>query len=433
MIFLVVGICALALALYPRRLAVSGRIMAAFCCTNSLCYFLFVLQGGIMPELGWLGRKTYVETGLFTPLAVTAYLLLALAAFMSFSNRRDIGHLAKEQAEIAIPVAVSYALIAYLTFAGIYIVASLGPDTIMSYRGYGTIKDLDEIYQFNPVGRLVAGTFRFLLMFLIAVAILSLKSRRYAVSCAALLPIAIGCILGVAEASRIISVYLTVAGICFFLIDRKVAGTIAGALAIAFVGYALEARSHYDLGLAYVPQYLGDSLGRGYLLTIVTNVSSTLFVTSASIESAFPSAYVLNYKILSLLPTINLIDHFQAVKDLNEQRIASYLPFNAFAEAWVFGWPYYVYLWVVLFVSGYSVNSSMKYGRIPFAVLLGALLIGILFASQYPLRNSLRYFYALIGLRLVLGYYFRYHARQASRALQWAQIVRRRRQRSAPR
>jgi len=141
-----------------------------------------------------------------------------------------------------------------------------------------------------------------------------------------------------------------------------------------------------------------------FILPAIANISMGLLVTSGSIELAIPHAYAVDFKILSIMPTINLIDGFQAVKDLNEQRISFSMPFSAFGEAWAFGLPYYLYLWAVLFFSGYCVNSSLRHGRFWYALLLGSFLIGLIYASQYPLRNSLRFFYILMLARYMIGW-----------------------------
>jgi hypothetical protein len=148
----------------------------------------------------------------------------------------------------------------------------------------------------------------------------------------------------------------------------------------------------------------------------IANLSMGLLATSGTIETAIPNAYALDFKILSIMPTINLIDGFQAVRALNEQRMSWYMPFNAFGEAWAFGLPYYIYLWVVLFFSGYCVNSSLRHGRFWYAVLLGAFLIGLIYASQYPLRNSIRFFYILILVRYAIGWLAAYGRPKLPRA-----------------
>lgn len=428
MVYLFLTIIAGLLALYPSSIALSGRIVAAYACLTCLSYLIFVGRGGFMPEIGALQNEVYINTGLFTAHAITAYLLVILAFYLAASHFRDARIMRSRNVSIQIPAIVLYLTILYSTLVGFYIIISLGFGTIVSYSGYGTIKDLNEIYEFNPVAKLVVTTFRFVIICLIAMAILGFSPRRYAGSILAIVPISIAIMVGLAEASRVVAVYMTVAAICFVMMDKKIFAALGGLLALAALGYCLEARGHSMLGLAYVPKYAANAFGDlDSLGALVVNVSSALFVTDGAVSKAVPEAYGLDYKIYSFLPTVDIIDNFQVVKALNEQRIASYIPFNAFGEAWAFGFGYYAALWVFIFISGYCVNASTKYGKVVYILFISVFLISLMYASQYPLRNSMRYFYLIIGLWAVMTYFRngiakrRLRTHQAMTVAQWRQ------------
>ncbi|HZF45781.1 MAG TPA: hypothetical protein VEZ26_05570, partial [Sphingomonadaceae bacterium] len=208
-----------------------------------------------MPEIGALQNEVYIDTGLISAHAITAYLLVALAFYLATSHSRDARIMRNTSVSIQIPSSVLYLTILYTTFVGFYIVISLGFDTIMSYSGYGAIKDLNEIYEFNPVAKLIVTTFRFVVICLIAMAILGFGPRRYAGSLLAIVPISIAVMVGLAEASRVVAVYMAVAVICFVIMDKKIFAAVGGLFALAALGYCLEARGHSMLGLAYVPRY----------------------------------------------------------------------------------------------------------------------------------------------------------------------------------
>ncbi len=404
MILPIVIALSLMLAFYPGRAALSGRMVAAFCGTNCLTYLLVTGDSDLV-ELKSLQRVASSDNGLFTGHVVTALLLLALSGFMAFYGRRHLAPMNRSNVGITVSPAFAVALLLYATFAGIYVWSKVGWDTVWSYRGYGSIKDLQDIYRLDPIGKLMASTLNFVTLALIGTAIFAWMNRWRYIALLSTVPISIGFLLGLASGSRITAVYMVAAGACLYLTEKKFTATICAVLAIVLLGYSLEARSHNYLGLGYVPEYLEATLANAtFILPAIANISMGLLVTSGSIELAIPHAYGVDFKILSIMPTINLIDGFQAVKDLNEQRISFAMPFNAFGEAWAFGIPFYLYLWVVLFFSGYCVNSSLRYGRLWHALLLGSFLIGLIYASQYPLRNSLRFFYVLMLARYMIGW-----------------------------
>ena len=417
MLFVIVAILALALVVNPGHVTLSGRIVAVFCFFCCLTFAVFLAQGGRMPEMGSLAPMVSLEAGLLTAHGLQAVMLLCLAAFMSYTSREyaleDKGaHIALD----SLPI-ITGLLAVYATLAALYIIYTLGIGTVLSYQGYGTIKALHDIYIENPLGKLVAGTFRFVVLVLIAAAILALNNRRHDILALCLVPIALAFLLGIAEASRIIAVYCALFAIGFYLIERKVLAVSAAIGAVVLIGYVLEARSHPQLGLSQFPRYFAASLSEpGYLWSIISNAFASLLVTSAAADAAYPGAYDLSYKILSFSPTIGAIDGFQDVRVLYEQRISYSVPFNAFGEAWAFGIPYYVLFWAILFVGAYCVNSSLRFGKAPFLLLLAAFVIGLMFASQYPVRNSVRYFYALILARFALGFVMDALTRNALRA-----------------
>jgi hypothetical protein len=405
MALVVIMLAAFAIAAFPGTAALSGRLIAAFCGTNCLTYLLAVQDNGSV-DLGPMRTLIDPDSPLFSSHVVTACGLLSLAVYLAFYGRDRLPD-ASSELTLPIPVPIAIGVIVYATFAAIFVWATLGWETVWAYRGYGMIKDLNEIYYRDPVGMLIAGTFRFVVLALIGIAIFSLGSREPYLFFFALFPIVAAILLALAEGSRMTSVYMIVAGASFYLTHRRVPASVCAVLAIVLLAYSLEARTHTYLGLAYVPQYLDATITGGtFLLSAIFNISSGLVITASSVELAIPHAYALDYKILSLLPTVNAIDGFQAAKALNEQRIAWYIPFSAFGEAWAFGPVFYLYLCAVLFVGGYCVNSAMRFGRVWYALLLGAFLLGLVLASQYPLRNALRYFYLLMIARLAIGMVF---------------------------
>ncbi|MDQ0322418.1 hypothetical protein QO002_004624 [Pararhizobium capsulatum DSM 1112] len=401
-------VAALVILINPFKAHLSGRFVAAFTLLSAIIFSLSAARNGFSRGFGSIYIFVNTDLSANTAQGVTAFCFLLLSIYCSFSYRNLLATSWEVSKAIRIPDTFILTMITCVTLSGCYLLAQLGIANLMSYDGYGSIKDLNERFEFNELGKVIGGTFRPIALVLIASTIVSARSRRWYLQLLAAVPISIAFMMSIAEASRITSVYLIVAAVSFYVIDRKKVAAACALISLIFVGYALEARAHPTLGLSYVYQYITLSFSNPDLLEmIVTNLAASLLVTSASAKAAVPEAYDVYYKFVSFAPSFGFIDGFQSLKLANEQRIAEYIPFNAFGEAWVFGPFYYTYLWIVIFFSASAVNSSLRIGRVAFVTLLGAFVIGLMFASQYPIRNSVRYFYGLILLRYVLGRFFR--------------------------
>lgn len=408
MMFWILSVLSLALALNPARMNLSGRVIAIYSFLSFLTCAVFLSGIARDSDIGFWSRYVDSDAGLTSAYGVTAILLFLLTVYMSLADQK----IAPDRTTLAPAIQVkplhAALLSLYALGAAIYIVATVTPETLFAYRDYGELMKLREIYEDSPVGLLVASTFRFVIMATIFACIIALSNRQYGIVALTLIPIILAFLVGIAESSRILSVYCALAAIGLHLIGRRILAICAAAGVVIFAGYVLEARTHSSLGLAYFPEYLWASLSEPRSLwVLVANAFSGLLLTNASVELAVPSAYSEAYKILSYMPTIGGIDNFQEVNRIEQQRISFAYPFNAFAEAWAFGLPYYVLFWAILFVSGYCVNSSRRFGNAPFLLMLGGFVLGLMFASQYPVRNAARYFYLLILMWFALGVIYR--------------------------
>lgn len=97
------------------------------------------------------------------------------------------------------------------------------------------------------------------------------------------------------------------------------------------------------------------------------------------------------YKILSFSPLPSSIDGFSNVAG-NELRLSTAAPYSAWAEAFYFGWGYFLVLLILfstfLFVVDRLYRFVGRYGRT--AIVSWVLLVNQLIV-QYPIRNSFRF------------------------------------------
>lgn len=404
MYYLILGCCSLVFAALPIRLTPLGRILAAYNGGACLTYG-FVLTGVLNPTIfGGLFYFYSVDGSPWTVQGVTATASLALAVFAGLYRRQDVRSLSGSALGISIPPSISLAIIAASTLALAFLVLEIGTDTLASYTEYGSIKNGIHRFAGNTLGRLIFGMHRPLAILVLVSAVLNWASGRRALSLLALIPISLAFALGIAEASRISALYLMVAAACFYLTDRKGIALACTAVAFSAIGYSLEARSHALQGWSYAGEYFLNALSFDSLITSVTNFSGGLLITSAAGDLAAPNNYEFVYKYLSFLPSTGSLDGFQSVLATNQQRVSFAIPFSSPGEAWAFGLVYYVLMWGIMVAAVIAVNGSIRQSRLLYAVLLSAFVLGWMYAAQYPVRNSIRYFYAVIAMRFIGGW-----------------------------
>lgn len=415
MFYLVLAMCSFIFMVAPMTLNALGRILAGWSFLACLIYGLVLIariDDSIVPGpvLTWVS----FDDGVFTPQGITAVLSFALAVFAGTYGRKRVTSTSLEaiSSRIHFPPVASVVLIVSALLMSLYLVYELGLDTLLSYSGYGTIKDLGARFADNPLGKVIAGIYRPIIMLLIVDATIKYNQRQWGFVVAAMAPISIAFGMGLAEGSRVTALYLLIFAGCSYVLGNKRAFFITLVPIVLCLAYSREARAHDLLGLSYVLEYLNAALNSEFFAGMITNMASGHLVTSASAEVARPELYSSEFKILSYLPSLGAIDDFQLVRSINEQRIGNNFPFNAFGESWAFGLFYYCFLWIILFFSAKVTVDSARFGSTLYAVANAIFIYGFLFATQYPVRNVFRYFYALLAIYFIAKWFLGRRLRQ---------------------
>jgi hypothetical protein len=402
--FIIIAICSATIALWPTRISILGRILALVVAAWCTIYGFAVVGQHTPAGIGALARFIDLEPSLYSATTATAVLSLLLVIVSSFSFRTASHALNVGSLDIRLPNWIAYPTLALCSATALSVAFALGLRTLYEYSDYGSIKDLYAVYQGNIIGRIGAALFRLITIPLIVFSILRLNRRDYIYFLLCLPALSFSLVVGLAEASRITTVYFAVFSLSFFLSGKRVAGVVCVLLAFASIVYALEARGHRELGLRYIGEYAALGItNAGAVEGAITNVATGLLVTSATVNVGVPGNYTSEFKALSFSPLVDAIDGFQAAKSYSEQRMLWYLPFNAFGEVWLFGPLYTILFWSILFSASLCVNSSMRFGIIPYAIMVCVFILGIAIASQYPTRNALRVIYFCIILRIAMG------------------------------
>jgi hypothetical protein len=196
---------------------------------------------------------------------------------------------------------------------------------------------------------------------------------------------------------------------------------IAVGLAMPVYYSIMSSRSNFELGIGSlidnvvaIPRWSAE-----FFVSTAANIfGGGLVIAEAGLKQAV--SYPGIYKALSFSPLPSAIDGFAGILH-HQQRINIYGPFNAFAEAYWFGWPWTVLLFLIVGGVVYlndrleaTVTSSSLAGRLLVRLPNLLLFYGVLLMTQYPLRNSLRWV-LFSGIACLLGLiYMRVQRRRAA-------------------
>lgn len=166
----------------------------------------------------------------------------------------------------------------------------------------------------------------------------------------------------------------------------------------------MEQRQLDTQGLSQVFAAGQSALQENFLDNIVS-----LFINSSQSGMLFESAmrfqpeYDSAYKVLSFLPTPNVIDGFAQVRSLNEIRITRINPFNSYAEAVHFGPIYACILALEMFLLLGLISRGLK-GKNSLAFMPACLMSYLLIfsAGQYQMRTTSKMMMITLVLLIVV-------------------------------
>lgn len=171
----------------------------------------------------------------------------------------------------------------------------------------------------------------------------------------------------------------------------------------------IDSRSERVFGIETVAAtvFEGANLSGEFFVSTIGNIfGGGLNASEAALK--LNVSYPTNYMVLSFSPLPSVIDGFDEINHLYQVRINVYGPFNAFIEAYWFGWPWFIlFAGIIIWTARANdrlylakVGSSSIVSIIPSALLY----YGIFFSTQYPLRNSVRWMILSAILIPVLSY-----------------------------
>lgn len=409
MYFLFLALLSLAITFFPSRISLTGRILGLLGACSNYLYGMALVNGAVPSGLGVLRIFVDLNGDAFSPVGLIASSGVLLTIWSAFFSGGYPPSLSKQPVLISVPPSVRYGVLIIATVCTVAVMSSFGISHLVRYEGYGSTHDLVSIYGDDRIGLFLAMLMRPSVLILIILSINSLATRDSKFFTLSLIPLILAFALAIADASRVLSVYFGVAAVSFLIIAKPRMAVLCVIMSIISISFALESRTNRVLGLTQAPTQLVRSLqSKNAVYDVLVNVTSGHFVTSSAIRVAHPEIYEENFKLLSFSPLVDALDGFQSVKRKSEQRVLVFIPFNAFSESYLFGPVYFFAFWFIVAAAAYAVNSSFRFGHISYLVLLSMFLMGWLFASQYPMRNCLRYFYLIIAIRLILPHALRW-------------------------
>mgnify|MGYP003142091238 CR=1 FL=1 len=365
-----------------------------------------VILGHPPESIGSLVSRIQVVDIDLTPQTWTAALMLISGVVSMKLHRPNIsvnnqfGSLPKAPAIVVWP----FLIIGIL--ANFIVIAFTGLDNLWESPGYGFIKESWRIFSENPLLGVLARTQRMATLIAIGFMVGAIQAKDRFVTILCVFIILMGILFSLAESSRFLVILLLALSASSFVLGKKFLSLILLILGGLSLVYVLEARAHYYQGISHFFDYLVIAFdGGSTLFRLLNNFLGGLFIFSASLKSGSPESYTSMYKILSFSPTINQIDNFQYYKRLSEQRVFAHVPFSTFVEAWLFGIGYFIFLWGVIIGSATIIQRFKN--RLPAIYYLSVALfvLGLVYATQYPIRNSIRYFYLAALVTISFSYF----------------------------
>ncbi len=120
------------------------------------------------------------------------------------------------------------------------------------------------------------------------------------------------------------------------------------------------------------------------------------FANSLLLAPYFP----VQYKLVSLMPTISAIDHFDTIKEVCLVKITPFVPMNAYSETFLFG-PGYFAFFIFVVMLWLRVVSKLFIDKSGLGVAISVFACWIILGlSQYPVRNYFRF----LILSLLIGW-----------------------------
>jgi hypothetical protein len=222
-------------------------------------------------------------------------------------------------------------------------------------------------------------------------------------------------VLTAANSSRLSAAYLGVLALVIFtagesrtIIRRRIiAVVLAGAGLIVYLSIlALRTagKGHDELivgefGLGPLCSFIlaGEFLDADILFQFLISVFGSGFQLSDAMLKKGGLLYPMQYKFLSFLPTPSFLDGFAQVREEFMYQPLDTGGYSAFAESYLFGVPWLLLCFLLLFVMIRGMKMALPFLSAPIragaTVILIAALAGL---HTYPVRNSIRFVYLLI-------------------------------------
>ena len=406
---LAASILFLSLAAATVRAAPPPLFLSFYLLLDAMFFYLYIGSSGFEPKQAiftaqsWLDYNTYGATALLAVLAVSNALAAGIVIGGRAALRRKtptdpkrlrVHSITTQERGAVLAILMVIGTVEILHFALIDKDILLGNQTYLLLRNpiaHGLTTGLERLIFFSlrPAGFLAALTLGFAV---------GAGERRLAVFAAILLAYPIA--YEFAQNSRAAAAMLAAVPAVIFAsnctLTKKLVSTLL-VIPVALLVYlkALVGRSTVWQGLAGTAEVIGEMVRRGYTVgEILRGLGFNLFQTTQTVANALQlgGSYDLMYKIGSFSPLPSLIDQMGEYMRYAQYRVNAYVPYNAIAEAYLFGATWFVVLEILAIVWAAWVTKRWICGNSVERIAGLMSLLGCVQFVQYPLRNSVRYF-----------------------------------------
>jgi len=385
--------------LVARRTGVLSTL-SAFSIFNSTCFLYFFLTQnvGYVPKVLYSALPLYGLVD-YTVETASVYMLLNVVTYLTSLTLGKVTRSGIDSyADSILAVARSKFSVMFLVFC-VFLTTAHAIDFdfeyIWSYRGYHTIRDLEDIGLTNPIsvhyqklGPLYAACCG-------SLAMVAWWSGRRLQSAAFISLASYGFLLAFATASRESALVLGVTVATYYLIRRRfdVWFYFGLAMTLLAIAYAIAARSRYgDIGLQHVFGNLEKIYSTNildFLISVLSNVAqgATIFAHAVRLQPQYSFDYIF---LSQFSPFPGNLDNFANVAAIAQVKASQVNPLSAVAEAYYFGYFYFFIFLVVIMGVLRSSARIVKSGSPVALPIYGVVILLIFRLHQYPMRISNR-------------------------------------------
>jgi hypothetical protein len=398
-IFLSLTILILALELRRKDYFSPVSFFVLFVTINSIVFYFWNSSGWIPTNWNnwFFSTRNYDDTSssvflFFLLVSIFGYLIdLSVKIHPKMNFKTNKNNNLKRYLESNPIVIILY----LLNFATLFHFSSVNYSNFLYYSEYLLIRDTQYIGIISPLIKTIHTLMPIIGIILSPLSIYYAERRRIGFWLLAMPPYLYCIFFTAALASRVLIIYFVFMALTDYLMKRKFTFRQCLYFICSIISY----------GTIFALRVKKDSFGiYPFIQTVISGEFLVWDNFAFSIYNFFTGGFVMAeafqrvnlyyppiYKLLSFSPLPSIIDGFSEVRHY-QHRLFIYGPFSSFAEAYHFGWTYFLVFFLILAIVLYQTTKMWRENpNIVSFVLLTPFYYSVFLMFSYPIRSVFRW------------------------------------------